>query len=991
MAALFNRTARLIWISGIFLFLGMLTNSTVHAQKFSFLSYSNNVGLPQSQVQAITQDYEGYLWVGTLGGLAKFNGKQFIPFPIEKGILNNRISCLKTFQKKIWVGHQGGVSLIEQDKATSWSLPSREQNNAVLAFAEFNHTIYIAVEGGGIYYKKGNSFVHIALPNDDANLCRTLTVYDQKLLIGTKDGLYTIGSDNKARKNVAFGSYSISSLSVTGNKITLTTFNNGFFYSNSSLTNFQPGETFPEIYISGAITDSKKSLWAITDKGILCYKGKGRYFNYSALNGMPTDAINCVFQDTDGTIWLGSDGKGLLRFCGEEWAYFNASTGILSDLILSGKKANNSYLIGTYDVGAFEMTSKGICTKLNIPASTIWAIEKWQGQYYFATDVGLYVQKTGTHEFSLAGKENQTIHSLYPSSDGLIVIGESEIGIIKNGNYRKIPFDQKSWKKFGVVRKIISFEDSYFLGSSNGLFELDLKAHRIKDHKKFSSGVFTLEQDNFNRLWIGTENGLHYFDGITYKQMSLGNVSGSKFINFLEVIDNNLCAGTNNGLFLIDCSDLSEESNPTVMDHFGLNSGLLNLETNINSAFYDGEFLWFGTAEGLVRFDITSYERSKKSEFKPILVSTAFNVNFEAYPFKFNSISGIKTNDLKLSYAKNNISIDVDALFLSDPESVLIQYWIEGLDEKWSPPTTNNTITLNNLPDGEFTLHIRSVNGFGMESNEIQIPIYITPPYYRTWWFYLIIFIVLAAGVRYYFRWQLKRERDRNYQENLENRTRLIALEQQSLNASMNRHFIFNSLNSIQYFINTQDKNSANRYLSNFAKLIRKNLDSANENENMVSLSQELERLELYLSLEAMRFKDRFVYTIDEGDIETEQIEVPSMLLQPFVENSIIHGILPNEHQEGRIEIRMKVIGHQLEICIDDNGIGIDVSMNKKAGFVGDHKSQGMEITSKRISLIRTMLKKDYDLIGPFQIANPDQSIKGTRVLIKIPYENLDY
>lgn len=986
MTQLFNRTARYNWITRLLLCFGILSTSVSHAQKFSFLSYSNSVGLPQSQVQAITQDYEGYLWVGTLGGLAKFNGKKFIPFPIEKGILNNRISCLKTVKKKIWVGHQGGVSLIEHDKATSWSLPSREQNNAVLAFAEFNNTIYIAVEGGGIYYKKGNSFVHIPLPNDDANTCRSLLFYKEKLLVGTKDGLYSIGSNNKPKKNLAFGSLSISGISAGNQKIIVTTFNNGFFYSNAQLSKFESGDSFPEIYISGAITDSKKSLWAITDKGILCYKGKNRYFNYSTANGMPTDAINCVFQDSDGTIWLGSDGKGLLRFCGEEWAYFNRTTGILSDFILSGKKAsNNTYLIGTYDIGAFEMSGKGICKKLAIPATTVWTIEKWQGLYYYATDNGLYVQKMGTRDFALVGIEGQTIHSLYPSPEGLIVVGESEIGIIKNGNYRKVPFDQKSWKKFGVVRKMIYFEDTYFLGSSNGLFQLDLKNHRIKDHKKFGSGVFTLEEDNFNRLWIGTENGLHYYDGITYKQLPLGTVSGSKFINFLEVIDNNLCAGTNNGLFLVDCSALM------LVDHFGLNSGLLNLETNINSAFYDGAFLWFGTAEGLVRFDINSYENSKKSEFKPTLVSTAFNINFEAFPFKFNSINGIQTKDLKLSYAKNNISIDVDALFLSDPESVLIQYKLEGLDEKWSPPTTNNTITLNNLPDGEFTLRIRSVNGFGMESNEIQIPIYITPPYYRTWWFYLIIFVVLAAGVRYYFRWQLKRERDRNYQENLENRTRLIALEQQSLNASMNRHFIFNSLNSIQYFINTQDKNSANRYLSNFAKLIRKNLDSANENENMVSLSQELERLELYLSLEAMRFKDRFIYTIDEGDIETEQIEVPSMLLQPFVENSIIHGILPNEQQVGRIEIRMKVIGHQLEICIDDNGIGIDVSMNKKAGFVGDHKSQGMEITSKRISLIRTMLKKDYDLIGPFQIANPDQSIKGTRVLIKIPYENLDY
>ena len=206
----------------------------------------------------------------------------------------------------------------------------------------------------------------------------------------------------------------------------------------------------------------------------------------------------------------------------------------------------------------------------------------------------------------------------------------------------------------------------------------------------------------------------------------------------------------------------------------------------------------------------------------------------------------------------------------------------------------------------------------------------------------------------------------------------------------MNRHFIFNSLNSIQYFINTQDRISANRYLTNFAKLIRKNLDSAAEGDNVVTLQQELERLELYLSLEAMRFKDRFTYRIENKNIDTEHVKVPAMLLQPFVENSIIHGILPNESKKGEIVISIKSIGGQLEICIDDNGIGIDYSLAKKAAFKGDHKSQGMEITSKRIDLIRKMWNQNYELIGPFQMTNPDSSIKGTRVLIKIPYENLD-
>jgi sensor histidine kinase YesM len=139
-----------------------------------------------------------------------------------------------------------------------------------------------------------------------------------------------------------------------------------------------------------------------------------------------------------------------------------------------------------------------------------------------------------------------------------------------------------------------------------------------------------------------------------------------------------------------------------------------------------------------------------------------------------------------------------------------------------------------------------------------------------------------------------------------------------------------------------------------------------------------------------MRFKDRFTYHINDNGIDTESIIVPGMLLQPFVENSIIHGILPNETIKGHIEVTIQLSKDHLEITLDDNGIGIDFSMEKKKMMVGDHKSQGMEITSKRIDIIRELSKKDFELEGPFQLTNPDHSIKGTRVLLKIPVENLD-
>jgi sensor histidine kinase YesM len=148
----------------------------------------------------------------------------------------------------------------------------------------------------------------------------------------------------------------------------------------------------------------------------------------------------------------------------------------------------------------------------------------------------------------------------------------------------------------------------------------------------------------------------------------------------------------------------------------------------------------------------------------------------------------------------------------------------------------------------------------------------------------------------------------------------------------MNRHFIFNALNSIQYFINTQDKLSANKYLTKFAQLIRKNLDSSASGENLVPLSEEIQRLELYLTLEAMRFEGRFKYTFEiDPEIELEEIRIPPMLFQPFVENAIIHGILPLEQLAGEIAFKAELLNENfIEFTITDNGVGYSKSLKEK-------------------------------------------------------------
>lgn len=972
-------------------FISFLLGFTCQAQNFSFIEYSNGLGLPQSQVQCITQDEQGYLWVGTLGGLAKFNGKKFTAFPMEQGLLNNRISSLTTIGTTVWVGHEGGISQIVDGNAKCWPLPSSDRNSVVTDIVSFKNTLVIATEGAGIFVLKNNKLQKIHMQSIDAATCRDLQIIKDKLYVGTRDGIYSTTNLISFNQIKSFVPKSVSGICLKGNTVYVSTFSRGFFRTDLDMKRFDsiPLKA-PDFYITRVIDDEKQGVWLVSLDGIIHWTP-----NYQTIitesKGLPVNAINAAYQDNEGNCWFGSDGKGLLRFCGEDLTYYNTFTGFPSDLIIAiSRQKNGNYLLGTYNKGLYEMTPQGVTKLVTIPGTSIWSIDLDGNDCWIGTDQGLIYKSGKTIKVLNFSSESSGFQFVGKLKNGKrLAVSDNGIGYIENHQLRQLPIKTGDLEAMGSIRQVISYNSSLLCASSKGVFEINPNTFQIKLIKRFSSGVVSLKVDILNRVWIGTQNGLYLFNGIDYSTLKIGNNSGARFINFIEAVGTTMFVGTNNGVYVFD----SKEDIPMALKHYGLNSGLINLESNINSAYYDDTYLWFGTAEGMIRLRVDDSQSSSYAPIKPSINFVQLLLNYQEFDYRNYaqriSKNGIP-NQLQLPYNKNNISIELDGLLLSDPESVRFQYWLEGQDETWSPATSNTSIFLSNLSDGEYILHIRTINELGVISEECSIPITVTPPFWRTWWFYLAIILLIGAAIRYYFLWKIRQEREKNYKENLENKTRLLALEQQSLNASMNRHFIFNSLNSIQYFINTQDRISANRYLTNFAKLIRKNLDSAVEGDNMVPLAQELERLELYLSLESMRFKDRFSYKIDTDDVDIEHVVVPAMLLQPFVENSIIHGILPNEEKLGEINIVIKLIKDQLEICIDDNGIGIDFSLNKKAKFQGDHKSQGMEITSKRISLIRKMWKKDYELIGPFQMLNSDSSIKGTRVLIKIPYENLE-
>ncbi len=956
-------------------------------QRYSFMSFNTAQGLPQSQVSSIIQDEQGYLWVGTLGGLAKFNGKEFETFTTENGLLNNRITFLTIIDNVLWIGHEGGVTTMNGEKLRKYPFEINDSKFDVSDIIKFGSDYIIGSNGAGLFKLSNGKLKKLDINGDDEKRIRDLELVDHQLLIATRNGLLMTKDLIDFKKSKSLSGYSISSVKRNSGKFYVSTFLDGIFEYDQRLDSIRlinlPSS---DIAVRSLVFDSKGHSWYFSNNGIVRFRNNLDELVLNEANGLPIKSIQVMYEDKDRNIWLGTDGKGLIRYTGERFVYYNKGSGMSSDLIVSVDQASNGDLwLGSFDKGLIILNRKGEFRNILLNDATIWCLLmgvdglNWVGGTNGLTSFqGEKPKKTFYFEDGAPGDK---ITSLYAISKNVFYVGGSEgVSIYRSGKLTRL----KS-SNVGTVRSFCKVKGEIFCGTDKGVFKI--RGNKLVSVGNFYKNAFSMIKDSKERLWIGTLEGLYLYDGEKFKNIIYEKSPASNYINFLSINNDVIYVGTNNGLFQLQ--NIFNEKIEVLK--FGIGEGVSDLETNLNSSFIDSKNrLWFGTASGLV-----CYRPEKGSEIfgTPRLVLKKMLLNYQNFEYsKYCDRLDYKGLPLTLDLPsnKNNITFELDGIALANYQNLKFQYKLEGIDENWSPLVSTSSITYSALPEGDYVFVARALDSRGNESDEIRYPFTVRPPFYRTWWFILLSAISVGLLLFAYLRFRLKREREANEKERLEYHSRLLALEQRSLNASMNRHFIFNSLNSIQYFINTQDKLSANKFLTNFAKLIRKNLDSSEEG-NLVTLVQELDRLELYLSLESMRFKDRFEYIIDCcEEIDKENIRIPAMILQPYIENSIIHGILPNEDRKGEIKVEIHEKDGQLIIRITDNGVGIENSIRQKQDIDGDHKSQGMEITSKRIELLNHLSQNKFEIQGPFQMEDEYRSIKGTGVILKIGLENLE-
>lgn len=964
------------------------------AQQYNVKSYSVDDGLAISQVKDICQDEHGYLWIGTASGLSRYDGVEFKNYFMDDGLIDNKVRTIYISEKgNLWVATLEGISFFDQQKFISYKF---NDNYLINDIFELQGEMYLGSSEHGLIQLKNGEFIRVGQEQSNNYRIREGVTYKDSIVIcATTDGLHSWNGEKFDRFLIpGYDDESAWSVDIHDHKLYVTARFAGLFsydLLSGEVINYDLNINSPS-----DVVVSDNSIFGISkNSGAFLIRDKDTlYFGDS--NGLIDAGLECLFKDKEENIWMGTNGSGLLRLYGTSVVYYTTRDSLGSDLITSvAQDTSGGFIFGTYDNGVTLFRSNGIeyissSREGVIFDNTVWiTFQDSLNRTWIGTQRGLSIidednqpvehvlqdERLKIRTMALAG-DGKTM--LLAGNKGLIVMTEDTI-------YKRHP--QLN------INKLYTLNGEVYCGTRiRGLYKID-SANYFESLGQFKSPPATinaLTSDFRNNLWIGTENGLyvmHENQNIFRVNLFERNNQSKNILGLITASDGSVWASGMQGVYQVVYDVLPKTSYS--IKNYGKPEGLIDEETNINSLYEDDKGnIWIGTAHGLAKIDPAASESLFRYEL-PMLHITGMRLfmeefNYSDYTHDLDSVFNVPTS-IELPHDKNHLTFDFIGINLKNPDAVQYEYRLIGVNELWSPVSRSNYATYSFLQPGEYTFQVRAMNKSRKWSEIQEVNFIIHTPFWKSWWFIALMVLSGLLIIVYIFQSRIRVLKQKQDNEKLDLKNRLLFLEQRSLNASMNRHFIFNSLNSIQYFINSSNKRSANKFLSNFAKLIRMNLDSSAANNFIVTLQEEIERIELYLGLEKMRFSDKFEFKIDvSSSLDTESIEIPSMILQPFVENSIIHGVLSLDRM-GQISVKVFKEFGEVVFEVTDNGIGIDNSLASKGNQIsGDHESKGVEITNRRIEILRRLTGENLLIIGPFQMNGNNGECLGTKVVLKL-------
>ncbi|HET6224728.1 MAG TPA: two-component regulator propeller domain-containing protein [Bacteroidia bacterium] len=949
------------------------------AQELFFKAPNSFQNLSSSETYQVLQDSKGILWICTDAGICRYNGGTLKTFTTKDGIIENVV--LKIYEDKkgrIWFTTLSGyffyyydnkfVNITANDYLKKKSAPSFVAS----FYVGDKDTLFCTLLSKAKIYKippQHNYGVVIESP---------VVTCDRFLLIDKKNPENSLTGIGKMPVSItdpvtSFLTYNkLFSLPInknndlTGNfwRCKSDKFGNIFIPTGKQLGIVNSKENIIRQYnlperIICVHTDKDSNLW------VGMFKDGGLFFRHSNLNAAPVHflphlSVSSIMTDEEGTVWATTLEKGvfqcvnknLIYIAGEDKAMHlqkdstELNVTYFSKRVISVLK-NDSIII--QDAFKSEL----------LPATDLLSSFFTKEYDYFGTNLGLVI------------KQNDKSIPLYPLkkilSTQILTIGKDSIMAVTLGGFSIIVkgIEKKAVQaSFPVLftKQLRNKKIIFCSRSNNGLYEFKNEAlvSYLPELKELKVRINCIAEDAFDNLWIATnEHGLYCYDHM-HTLHHFNKTQLDDKINALTIDSKNrLWAATNNGLNKII---FTKTLNKLDIIHFNKSNGLPDEQIKTLESF-NGKITCI-SKEYFFYFD---EERLTKNNTPPLCRIDSIFINDLA----FNP-----DHEACLNYDKNNIRILASLTTYKNSRREFF-YRLTGYDKSWHY-STDGEIQYTNLPPGNYTLYVYGLNNDKIKSKSPALfKFTVNTPFWLAWWFILLECFISLISIYCILKFWKNKIETRELEKTQMNQ-RIAEFKMTALRSQMNPHFLFNAIGSIQHYIMKNEPELSYDYLSKFSLLIRNILN--NSKEEYISLSQEVNTLKLYIELEQIRFQYPFEFILEIDEALDTEMYIPTMLIQPYVENSIWHGLMPKK-SGGKLELLLKKDKVFLLVVIRDNGTG-----RKNTDSVKKHASKGMSITEQRIQTLESANSKKFTATI-IDLKDEQGQSTGTEVNLKIPLD----
>ncbi len=946
------------------------------------------------------------MWFGTETGLSRFDGTHFKNFYSSDGLPDNEIIKLFVDSKnRVWIApfrnaiayyYKGEIHNQQNDSLLKKINLASEVNTVVEdpdgnILIQETHASHIIQQGKTVITIKDFNGLPINVIRAGLNKANKFRIaLSNPTDTGFKTFVRIAFADIVNNKLVIQKNHIVLDRPFTQKKVKWSIFKNhyGTIYIGAGLEiileNDKLNFAFPEDYSQidipfpkqfinlSVLNDSIVSLNTLN--GSMFFNCRQKKIISSFLRGF---SINGVIEDTEGSLWFSTFGKGIYRLGSLGVANYPLKLNDINLPVYTIQKSDSLLLIGTDNCFLWWLNTKrgtlrGKQIEEGANQGRVTAILPLKnGHMLIGGDNGLLLLDRNVFDklpiFDKTILSVVNIKSLSLSNNNeLLVAGSAMILRMRTKDFTII---DTIW--YGRTTAIYNKGDTMYIGTLNGLYAKDQKKNIFffgNSSKLLSIRITAIVPYNKDTLCVATSgNGLVLLkDDKIIADITEHNGLTSNICRNISILKNDIWVGTDKGINKISVRDTGFHIiNYTYAD--GLNSDI------INAMYVDSNKVWLGLPDGLTTFD--EKEISKKSNC--LLHITDITVSEKKWLFD--------TTDFTLTHDSNNIKFNFVGISYKSGGEIIYRYKLDGLDTAWK--TTHETfLSYPSLPSGKYKLELYAINKFGVESNRMEIKFTVEKLIWERLWFQAIVLLVLLAAV-----WAIAYMRIKNLKRREQQKTffatKIAELEQMALRSQMNPHFIFNSLNSIQQYVIDKDIVGANEFITTFSRLIRMTLDISSRLN--ISLQEEIKYISTYLELEKRRFENKFEYEIRvAGEINTEHYFIPPMILQPYIENSIRHGMRYKSGSDGKILIRLEQDTKYLICSVEDNGIGRKLAGQFKSNFSIEYQSKGMTLTAKRIEVFNKTHNHPI-LVDIKDLYDESQSPSGTKIIVFFPLQEV--